>query len=91
MLFFACATWVWLAVNHNTFVTSGETVRCSKRIARACELGSCQSNLCHSSGYENLQKSKDSLKTCFENVNIYNGLHCTFNGFTQMISVFNQK
>ena len=42
---------------------------CSKCIARACELGSCQSNLCSSWGYERLQKSKDSLKDCFENVN----------------------
>ena len=45
---FACATQVWLTVNHNTSVTSGESVRCSKRIARASELGSCQSNLCNS-------------------------------------------
>ena len=40
-------------------------------IARASELGSCQSNLCHSRGYERWQKSKDSLKACFENVNLY--------------------
>ena len=26
--------------------------------------------LCHSWGYERLQNSKDSLKACFENVNI---------------------
>ena len=26
--FFACATQVWLAVNHNTSVTSGDHVRC---------------------------------------------------------------
>ena len=45
---FAGATPVWLAVNHNTSVTSGELVQCSKRIARASELGSCQSNLCNS-------------------------------------------
>ena len=25
---FACATQVWLAVNHNTSITSGEWVRC---------------------------------------------------------------
>ena len=30
----------------------------------ACELGSCQSNLCHSWGYERLQKSKNSLRNC---------------------------
>ena len=53
---FAHATQVWLAVNHNTSVTSGELIRCLKRIARASELGSCQSNLCHSWGYEWLQK-----------------------------------
>ena len=27
---------------------SGDRVRCSKRIAQASELGSCQSNLCNS-------------------------------------------
>ena len=29
-------------------ITSGEYVRCSKRIAQASELGSCQSNVCDS-------------------------------------------
>ena len=67
---FALATQVWLAVNHNTSVTSGEWIWCSKRNARASELGSCQLNICHSWGYERFQKSKDSLKACFENVNI---------------------
>ena len=43
---FERATQVWLAVDHNTSVTSGEMIQCSKRIARASELGSCQSNLC---------------------------------------------
>ena len=38
----------WLAVNHTTSVTSGELFRCSKRVVRASELGSCQTNLCHS-------------------------------------------
>ena len=42
---FAHATQVWLAVNHNTSITSGEGVLCSKHIAQASELGSCQSNL----------------------------------------------
>ena len=37
-------------------------------IARANELGSCQSNSCNSGGYERLQKPKDSLKDCFQNV-----------------------
>ena len=41
---FARATQVWLAVNQNTRVISGEFIRCSRRIARANELGSCQSN-----------------------------------------------
>ena len=41
---FAHATHVWLAVNHNTSVTSGELIQCLKRIAWASELGSCQSN-----------------------------------------------
>ena len=68
---FARATHVWLTVNHNTSITSGKWIRCSKCIARASELGSCQSNWCHSWGYERLQISKDSLKACFENVNIH--------------------
>ena len=41
---FTRATQVWLAVNHNTSVTSGQLIRCSKQIARASELGSCQLN-----------------------------------------------
>ena len=32
--------------------------------------------LCRSWGYERLQKSKDSLKACFENVNIVRWLFC---------------
>ena len=56
--------------HHNSSVTSCEWVRYSKRIAQASELGSCQSNLCNSWGYERLEKYKDSLKDCFENVNI---------------------
>ena len=35
---FASATQVWFGVNHNTSVTSGEWIRCSKRIARASDL-----------------------------------------------------
>ena len=61
---------MWLTVNHNTGITSSESVRCSRCIARASELGSYQSNLCNSRGYEWLQKYKDSLKDCFENLNI---------------------
>ena len=45
---FAYATQLRLAVKHNTSITSGACVRCSKRIARASELGSCQSNVCTS-------------------------------------------
>ena len=67
---FTRANQVWLAVNHNTSVTSDEWIWWSKRIPRVSELGSCQSNVFHSWGYERLQKSKDSLKACFENVNI---------------------
>ena len=40
--------------DHNTSVTSGEWIRCSKRIARAIELGSCQSNEAMN-GYKNLK------------------------------------
>ena len=64
---YQCHSWQW--------------VRCSTRIARASELGSCQSNSCISRSFERLHKSKDSLKECFENVNItlywfYCLLHC---------------
>ena len=41
---FACVTRVWLAVNHNTSITSSLLVRSSKHIAWASELGSCHSN-----------------------------------------------
>ena len=41
---FALATQVWLPVNHNNSVTSGEWIRSSKRNLRASELGRCQSN-----------------------------------------------
>ena len=68
---FACATWVWLAFNHNTSITSSEWVRCSKRIAQASELGSCQSNFVKFMRLWTVAKPKDSLKDCFENVNIY--------------------
>ena len=71
LLCFARATQVWLAVNHNTSITSGEWVWCSKRVARASKLGSCQSHLCSSWGYERAAKSKDSLKACFENIDIH--------------------
>ena len=36
----------------------------------ANEFANCQSNLSNSLGYERLQKSKDSLNVCFENVSI---------------------
>ena len=68
---FVCATRVWLAVNHNISIIFDEWVWCSKCIARASEPSSCQSNFCHSWGYERLQNSKGSLKDCFENVIIY--------------------
>ena len=67
---FTHATPVWLAVNHNTSVTSSEWTQCSKRIARATELGSCQSNFLLFMRLWLLQNSKDSLKACYENVNI---------------------
>ena len=53
---FARGTQVWLAVNHNTSITSGEFVRCSERIARASELGS-QICVIHEAmnGYKNLK------------------------------------
>ena len=84
LLCFAHANQAWLAVNHNTTVTSGEWILYSKSIAPACGLGSCQSYLCPSCCYERLQKKrrKDLLKIvseydqeipqkpCFENVNV---------------------
>ena len=80
---FACANQVCLTVNHKTSVTSSKWIWFSKRFAWASVLGSCQSYLCHSWGCERLQKSKESLKACFENVNISActliswNLHCT--------------
>ena len=59
---------MWLTVNHNISNTSGEWVRCWKHIARAIELGSCQSDLCNSWGYESLRKSKDLLKGAGQNI-----------------------
>ena len=45
---FARTTQVWHAGNHNISVTSGVWIQCSKRVARASELGSSQSNSCNS-------------------------------------------
>ena len=44
VLFCTCDSGVARCQNHNTSITSCECVRCSKRIAQACKLGSCQSN-----------------------------------------------
>ena len=41
--YFLVLKMVWLAVYHNTIVTSHEWFRCSKGMAQARELGSCQS------------------------------------------------
>ena len=57
-------------LNHNTSVTSGQWIHCSKRIAWQVSLAAVNQILCCSWGYERLQNSKDSLKACFENVNI---------------------
>ena len=59
---------MWLDANQNPSVTSGERIRCSKRIAGANELGSCQSNVCLN---EAMHCCKDSFKVCFENVNFF--------------------
>ena len=59
-----------LTVNHNTSGTSGEWIRCAKLIAWASELGSCQSNFMLFMRLWAVAKYKDSLKACFENVNI---------------------
>ena len=67
---FARATQVRLAVYHNTSNTSGERVRCLKRIARAVSLPDVnQISFIYETmnGCENLI---NSLKDCFENVNI---------------------
>ena len=57
---FACVTQVSLAVNHNTSVTSGEWIRCLKRIAQAYVNMADVHQI--SWGYEQLKESKDSLK-----------------------------
>ena len=41
-----CESGMWLAVNHNTSITSGHELDIP--IARASELGSCQSNFFNS-------------------------------------------
>ena len=75
-----------LAVNQNTSVTSMFEVYCT-----ASELGSCQSNSCHAWGYEQLHKSKDSLKACFENVDIdncYRNISCFTGWFHELLPVY---
>ena len=47
VLLCTCDSGVAHCQSHSTSNTSGELVRCSKRIARASDLGSCQSNLCN--------------------------------------------
>ena len=42
---------------------------------------------CLSLGYERLQKSKDSLNACFENVKIYNYLTLTFGGLLAILMI----
>ena len=79
---------MWLAVDHNTSVTSGKWVWWVNRIAQVSKLGSYQLNLCHSWGYEGLQKSKDSLKACFKNANIYNIYIQHFYGLTKWMRFF---
>ena len=71
MVYFARATQVWLPVNHNASITSANEFDVSKRIARASELGSCQSICVIHEAMNGCIKSKDSLKDCFENVNIH--------------------
>ena len=62
---------MWLAVNHNIGITSGERVRCSKRIARKSETGSCHQICLIHVAMNGCKISKDSLKACFENVDIH--------------------
>ena len=62
---FATVIHVWLAINHFWRMNSMFEAYCTGKWA-----GSCQSNICHSWGYERLKNLKYSLKACFENVNI---------------------
>ena len=66
---FACATQVWLAVNHNTSIATGKWVWCWSVLQ--VSLAAVNQILFDSWGNEQLQKFKDSLKECFKNVNIW--------------------
>ena len=63
---------LWITTPVPLLVNEFDVRKC---IAQESELGSCQSNLFLSWGYEQLQKSKDSLKACFKNVNILLSIH----------------
>ena len=61
---------MWLAVNHNTSVTSGDEFDVQSALHGQVSLAAVNHVLCDSWDYEWLQKSKNSLKASFENVNI---------------------
>ena len=59
---------MWLAVNHNTSITSDEWVR---NVLHGQVSSAAVNQICVIHGAMNgCKKSKDSLKDCFENVNI---------------------
>ena len=71
MACYAQATRIWLAVNHNTSITIANECGVLSALHGQVSLAAVNQILCNSRGYERLQKSKDSLKDCFENVNMY--------------------
>ena len=64
---FACATQVWLAVNHNTSVTLANELDFQSVLVSLAAVN--QIYVIHEA-MSGCKKSKDSLKACFENVNI---------------------
>ena len=66
---FAGATRVWLDVNHNTSITSGEEFNVRSILHRHVSLAGVN-QICVIHEAMNGCKNLDSLKDCFENVNI---------------------
>ena len=66
---FARVTQVWLAINHNTSVFSGERIRCSKRIPRAWHAGGSDFRLYDGSDLETYLLMRwlgpDALAVCW--------------------------
>ena len=84
---FACATQVWLAVKHNTSVTSGNEFDVWSVLHGQVSLAVVnQIYVIHEAMNDcKKKKSKDSLKNCFENVHIV-----TYLRWSLVIQVYSQ-